>query len=110
MTNFVIGLFIGALFGVFAVALVSPARDERHIESLNGTGCRAWIDASEELPEYCDLVLCIVDGRPCENINLMNSYATGALLEDGTWCLDAWPDWEGARIKYWCRLPDAPEK
>lgn len=72
---------------------------------------RRWIPAAERLPETDDFVLGIVNGKPEENITLVNEVQIVNYCEnDVGWWLPEYPFWDHAEVPYWMPLPDAPEE
>ena len=69
----------------------------------------AWISVDERLPDDEDQVLVIVSGKPMSNLTLENAYELAEYTPEG-WILEAWPEWEDAKVTYWTPLPEAPEK
>ena len=69
---------------------------------------RRWIPVTERLPKLDEQVLVIASGKPLENLELINALELATLYADG-WCLETWPEWQGAIVTHWMPLPPAPE-
>lgn len=70
---------------------------------------RRWIPVTERLPETEDFVLAVVNGKPTENVTLVDSIEIASFMWDEGWCLDMYPEWEDPKVTHWMPLPDAPE-
>lgn len=68
-----------------------------------------WIPVTERLPETEDFVLAVVNGKPTENLTLVDSIEIASFMRDEGWCLDMYPEWEDPKVTHWMPLPDAPE-
>ena len=69
-----------------------------------------WISVKERLPQNGDeAVLCIVSGKPADNITLYNAYELGRYVDGDGWIIDEWPEWEDAKVLWWTPLPAPPE-
>lgn len=68
-----------------------------------------WIDADKQLPNTDKLVLVIVDGKPCKNIELIDAYEFAAYSSAEGWIIEAYPLWEKAHVSYWMPLPEPPK-
>lgn len=68
-----------------------------------------WIPVAERLPETEDFVLAVVNGKPTENVTLVDSIEIASFMRDEGWCLDMYPEWEDPKVTHWMPLPDAPE-
>lgn len=67
-----------------------------------------WIPVTEQLPEFGETVFAIVEGKPAENITLIGALQLATLYDDG-WCVEQWPEWQGAIVTRWMPLPEPPE-
>lgn len=68
-----------------------------------------WIPVTERLPETEDFVLAVVNGKPTENVTLVDSIEIALFMRDEGWCLDMYPEWEDPKVTHWMPLPPAPE-
>lgn len=68
-----------------------------------------WISVRDRLPEDDNDVLAIVDGRPCENVNLIGAYELASYYPKDGWIIEAYPEWEGAKVTHWAPLPEPPD-
>lgn len=68
-----------------------------------------WIFVTERLPETEDFVLAVVNGKPAENVTLVDSIEIASFMRDEGWCLDMYPEWEDPKVTHWMPLPPAPE-
>lgn len=68
-----------------------------------------WIPVTERLPETEDFVLAVVNGKPAENVTLVDSIEIASFMRDEGWCLDMYPEWEDPKVTHWMPLPPAPE-
>lgn len=69
-----------------------------------------WVSTKERLPQNGEeAVLCIVSGKPADNITLYNAYELGRYENGGGWIIDMWPEWKGAKVLWWTPLPEPPE-
>lgn len=68
-----------------------------------------WISVTERLPETEDFVLAVVNGKPTENVTLVDSIEIASFMRDEVWCLDMYPEWEDPKVTRWMPLPPAPE-
>ena len=68
-----------------------------------------WRDAKRVLPEDGEAVLVIVNGKPRNNITLINAYELAEWSLNDGWILECWPEWRGALVTYWMPLPEPPE-
>ena len=105
--------------GVHGCAIMNLAADtlgnsERHVEALQKEieGLRMqlprWIPVTERLPEVGEPVFAIVSGKPLENVELIGALQLATLYNDG-WCVEPWPEWQGAVVTHWMPLPEPPE-
>lgn len=65
------------------------------------------IPVEERLPKLGDLVLVTASGKPQENLRLVNALELATLYADG-WCLETWPEWQGAVVTHWMPLSKVP--
>lgn len=68
-----------------------------------------WVPVTERLPETENFVLAVVNGKPAENITLVDSIEIASFMRDEGWCLDMYPEWEDPKVTHWMPLPPAPE-
>lgn len=68
-----------------------------------------WISVTERLPETDEFVLAVVNGKPSENITLVDSIEIASFMRDEGWYLDMYPEWEDPKVTHWMPLPEAPE-
>ena len=68
-----------------------------------------WIPVTERLPETEDFVLAVVNGKPTENIALVDSIEIASFMRGEGWFLDMYPEWEDPKVTHWMPLPPAPE-
>lgn len=68
-----------------------------------------WISVTERLPETEDFVLAVVNGKPTENVTLVDSIEIASFMRDEGWCLDMYPEWEDPKVTHWMPLPYKPE-
>lgn len=68
-----------------------------------------WIPVTECLPETEDFVLAVVNGKPTENVTLVDSIEIASFMRDEGWYLDMYPEWEDPKVTHWMPLPPAPE-
>ena len=84
---------------------------QNHIRALmqaNDALRSAWVPVTERLPEFGNLVFVTVSGRPQENVELIGALQLATLYDDG-WCVEPWPEWQGAIVTHWMPLPEPPE-
>lgn len=67
-----------------------------------------WISVTERLPETEDFVLAVVNGKPTENVTLVDSIEIASFMRDEGWLLDMYPEWENPKVTHWMPLPPAP--
>lgn len=92
-------------YGIHGCALVRAA-----IERLEELTASPWISVDDRLPEDCQVVLVIANGRPREHVSLVNSYEIATFFIDEGWYLDEFPDWEQPQVTFWMPLPDLPRE
>lgn len=80
------------------------------IERLEELTASPWISVDDRLPEDCQVVLVIANGRPREHVSLVNSYEIATFFIDEGWYLDEFPDWEQPQVTFWMPLPDLPRE
>ena len=68
-----------------------------------------WISVDERLPKKDELVLTITNGKPTNNITLIDAYELGEYT-DGGWIIAEWPKWRDAKVTHWIPLPEPPKK
>lgn len=68
-----------------------------------------WISVEDRLPKEEGLVLVIANGKPMDNITLVDAYELGEYTDEG-WIIDAWPGWEDAQVTHWMPLPEPPKE
>ena len=68
-----------------------------------------WISVEDRLPKEEGLVLVIANGKPMNNITLVDAYELGEYTDEG-WIIDAWPGWEDAQVTHWMPLPEPPKE
>lgn len=66
-----------------------------------------WISVNERLPKKDELVLAIANGKPANNITLVDAYELGKYTDEG-WIIDEWPEWRDAKVTHWMPLPEPP--
>ena len=81
---------------------------QKEIEGLRAQLPR-WIPVTERLPEFGETVFATVEGKPTENITLIGALQLATLYDDG-WCVEQWPEWQGAIVTRWMPLPEPPEE
>ena len=69
-----------------------------------------WVSVEERLPEEDELVLAIVNGWPVKNVELQDAYELARYTPAEGWILETWPEWEGADVRWWAKLPEPPEE
>ena len=69
-----------------------------------------WVSVKKETPPEHQLVLCIVNGKPRQNIVLEEAYQLGSWSQQDGWIIDEWPDWEDADVLWWALLPEPPDR
>lgn len=70
-----------------------------------------WIRADKRTPAtHMGVVLVIVSGQPKANLTLINAYEFAEYYEGEGWYFEAYPEWEGAEVKWWTPIPDPPEE
>lgn len=69
-----------------------------------------WVSVENALPPEHESVLCIVSGKPKPNITLEDAYQLGSWNKADGWIIDEWPDWEGANVTWWMKLPEPPDR
>ena len=68
-----------------------------------------WANGRYEIPNSGEeQVLCIVNGKPTENVTLHGAYLLGNYFEGDGWCMEQYPDWESPEVVAWTPLPDTP--
>lgn len=86
-------------------AIIRAAR-----KRLEEPAASPWISVDDRLPEDCQVVLVIANGRPREHVSLVNSYEIATFFIDEGWYLDEFPDWEQPQVTFWMPLPDLPRE
>ena len=86
-------------------AIIRAAR-----KRLEEPAASPWISVDDRLPEDCQVVLVIANGRPREHVSLVNSYEIATFFIDEGWYLDEFPDWEQPQVTFWMPLPDLPKE
>lgn len=66
-----------------------------------------WIGVDKQLPKKDELVLTITNGKPTNNITLIDAYELGEYT-DGGWIIAEWPEWRDAKVTHWIPLPEPP--
>lgn len=66
-----------------------------------------WISVDKQLPKKDELVLTITNGKPTNNITLIDAYELGEYT-DGGWIIAEWPKWRDAKVTHWIPLPEPP--
>jgi len=70
-----------------------------------------WIRAADRKPApHMGVVLVIVSGKPSDNVILNNAYELAEYYAGEGWIIEAYPEWEGADVKWWTPFPDPPEE
>lgn len=69
-----------------------------------------WISVEERLPDGDELVLAVVSGWPVKNVELRDAYELAIYTPTEGWILKMWPEWEGADVRWWAKLPEPPEE
>ena len=66
------------------------------------TACNdGWIPCEEQLPPHSDdLLLIQCNGKPRNNISLVNAFCLASYTEEG-WILEMYPDWKDADVVAW---------
>ena len=68
-----------------------------------------WISVDKQLPKKDELVLTITNGKPTNNITLIDAYELGEYTDEG-WIIDEWQEWRDAKVTHWMPLPEPPGK
>lgn len=66
-----------------------------------------WISVDKQLPKKDELVLTITNGKPTNNITLIDAYELGEYTDEG-WIIDEWQEWRDAKVTHWMPLPEPP--
>lgn len=66
-----------------------------------------WISVDKQQPKKDELVLTITNGKPTNNITLIDAYELGEYT-DGGWIIAEWPEWRDAKVTHWMPLPEPP--
>ena len=69
-----------------------------------------WISVEERLPDVCDLVLVIANGKPEEHIELCDAVLIASYWGDGGWIADGFDGWDNLKVSHWMPLPEPPRK
>ena len=69
-----------------------------------------WISMEERLPEISDLVLVIANGKPKENIELINAELIASYWGDEGWIADGYDGWDKLKVSHWMPLPEPPKE
>ena len=89
---------------------------EHDVKTAFGDGYQAgmeaaqpkWISVEEALPEVSDLVLVIANGKPKENIELINACLIASFWGDEGWTADGFDGWDKLKVTHWTPLPPEP--
>lgn len=96
------------------IPIVRQLREElaRVTEKSDATK-RRWIPCSERLPEDKrdgETVLCVVSGKPHENITLRGAIMTAGYFVGEGWVVNEYPEWENPIVTHWMPLPQPPKE
>lgn len=69
-----------------------------------------WISVDERLPEVSDLVLVIANGKPKENVELINACLIASFWGDEGWIADGFDGWDKLKVTHWMPLPESPKE
>lgn len=69
-----------------------------------------WISVKDKVPTTSEDVLVIVNGKPKENITLYGAMEFASYAKGEGWIVDAYPEWEGAKVTHWMPLPESPKE
>ena len=69
-----------------------------------------WISVEEKLPGIGDLVLVIANGKPKENIELINAVLIASFWGDEGWIADGFDGWDKLKATHWMPLPEPPRE
>lgn len=69
---------------------------------------KGWIKTEDKLPEDCEAVLVIANGR-AGNIKLTNAYLLAEYYKDEGFILEEFPSAENFTVSWWIPLPEPPE-
>lgn len=104
MRDRILDKFLSAFNGGYRLEM--PITHQPSNEPLTDT----WISAEERLPKEHKPVLCVMNGKPRENIILEDAYQLGSWNRADGWIIDEWLEWENANVSWWCELPELPER
>lgn len=74
------------------------------------TSRNEWVSVEKIMPPEHEPVLCIVNGKPKQNITLEGAYQLGSWNKTDGWIIDEYLDWEDADVSCWMPLPTPPGK
>ncbi len=86
-------------------AIIRAAR-----KRLEEPAASPWISVDDRLPEDCQVVLVIANGRPREHLELDSAHELATFYAGEGWLLEAYPDWDDPQVTYWMPLPERPEE
>lgn len=69
-----------------------------------------WISVTERLPEVSDLVLVIANGKPKENVELINACLIASFWGYEGWIADGFDGWDKLKVTHWMPLPEPPKE